>query len=170
MRVLRSPAFRSCSRVSLACRHNRAQQARLCLAALLLNVSLASSALAQTTGVAPVTSAPQPANSTHRRPTLDDRVKTLAATLNLDEAQQVAVKRILQQRQEEILRLRHDPSITGSTRIERLRALQDQTVQRIRLVLNDEQKKKYDPLAVRKAGPAPGQKSVEDWLKDTKPQ
>jgi hypothetical protein len=51
-----------------------------------------------------------------------------------------------------------------------LRALQDQTVQRIRLVLNDEQKKKYDPLAVRQAGPAPGQKSVEDWLKVTTPQ
>jgi hypothetical protein len=166
----RIPALPSRSRVSLACRQYRAQQAGLCLAALLLNVSLASSALAQTTAVAPATSAPQPANSTHRRPSLDDRVKTLAAALKLDEAQQVAVKKILQQRQEEMLRLRRDTSITGSTRIERLRALQDQTVQRIRLVLNDEQRKQYDPLAVRKAGPAPGQKSVEDWLKVTTPQ
>ncbi|HKV76923.1 MAG TPA: hypothetical protein VJP02_02210 [Candidatus Sulfotelmatobacter sp.] len=160
----------SCSRVNRAYGRNRATQAGLGLAALLLNISLASSALAQTTAVAPASSAPHPTNSTHRRPSLDDRVKTLAAALNLNEAQQVAVKRILEQRQQETLRLRHDTSITGSTRIERLRALQDQTVQRIRLVLNDEQKKKYDPLAVRQAGPAPGQNSVEDWLKVTAPQ
>jgi hypothetical protein len=37
-------------------------------------------------------------------------------------------------------------------------------------VLNDEQKKKYDPLAVRRVAPAPDQKSVEDWLKVTNPQ
>jgi hypothetical protein len=170
MCMWRIPALPSCSRVIPSCRRNRATRAGLCLVALLLNISLASSALAQTAAAAPASSAPQPPNSTHRRPSLDDRVKTLAAALNLDQAQQVSVKRILEQRQQEILRLLHDTSITGSTRIERLRALQDQTVQRIRLVLNDEQKKKYDPLAVRKAGSAPGQKSVEDWLKVTTPQ
>ncbi len=169
MRIWSVPALPRCIRVIPACRQNRAKQAGLCLAALLLNVSLASSALAQTTAVEPATPAP-PTRSSSRRPSLDDRVKKLATALNLDEAQQVAVKRILQQRQQETLRLRHDTSITGSARIERLRALQDQTVQRIRLVLNDEQKKKYDPLAVRQAGPAPGQKSVEDWLKVTTPQ
>jgi hypothetical protein len=169
MRMWRIPALPSYSRAIPACRQNRAKQAGLCLAALLLNVSLVSSALAQTTAVVPATPAP-PTPSSHRRPSLDDRVKTLAVTLNLDQQQQVAVKRILEQRQQETPRLRHDTSITGSTRIERLRALQDQTVQRIRLVLNDEQKEKYDPLAVRQAGPAPGQKSVEDWLKVTTPQ
>jgi len=40
----------------------------------------------------------------------------------------------------------------------------------IRAVLNDEQKKKYDPLAVRDRTPAPDQKSVEDWLKETTPK
>jgi hypothetical protein len=169
MRMWNVPALPNCSRVIPASPQNRAKQAGLCLAALLLNVSLVSSALAQTTAVAPATPAP-PTHSSPKRPSLDERVKKLAAALNLDEAQQVAVKRILEQRQQETLRLRHDTSITGSTRIERLRALQDQTVLRIRLVLNDEQKKKYDPLAVRQAGPAPGQKSVEDWLKVTTPQ
>jgi len=169
MRMWRIPALPSCNRVIPACRQNRATQAGFCLAALLLNVSLVSSATSQTTAVAPATPAP-PTRSSQKRPSLDDRIKTLAVTLNLDQQQQVAVKRILEQRQQETLRLRHDTSITGSTRIERLRALQDQTVQRIRLVLNDEQKKRYDPLAVRKAGPAHGQKSLEDWLKVTTPQ
>ena len=111
-----------------------------------------------------------PAHSAHRRPTLDDRVKVLAKALDLSAPQQAAVKGILEQRQAEILRLRQDGSISGEQRIDRLRALQDQTVFRIRGVLNDEQKKKYDPLAVRDRTPAPDQKTVEDWLKATTPK
>lgn len=115
----------------------------------------------------------QPTHSTHPRPqrqTLDDHVKALAKALDLNEMQQAAVKRILEQRQMETLRLRRDTSISGDERIARFRALQEQTVQRIRGVLNDEQKTKYDPLAVRNIAPAPDQKSFEDWMKATKPQ
>jgi hypothetical protein len=114
-------------------------------------------------------SAPAVAQRGHR-PTIDDRVKVLARNLELNEAQQAAVKKILEQRQQETLRIRQDSSISGGTRIERFRALQDHTVERIRAVLNEEQKKKYDPLAVRRVAPAPDQKSVEDWLKITTPQ
>ena len=114
-------------------------------------------------------SAPAVAQRGHR-PTIDDRVRVLARSLDLNEAQRAAVKKILEQRQQETLRIRQDPSISGGARIERFRALQDHTIERIRTVLNEEQKKKYDPLAVRKATPAPDQKSVEDWLKVTTPQ
>lgn len=114
-------------------------------------------------------SAPAVAQRGHR-PTIDDRVKVLARSLELNEAQQAAVKKILEQRQQETLRVRQDASISGGARIERFRALQDHTVERIRAVLNEEQKKKYDPLAVRRVAPAPDQKSVEDWLKVTTPQ
>jgi hypothetical protein len=100
---------------------------------------------------------------------LDDHVKVLATALNLSETQQVAVKKILEQRQQETLRLRTDSSLSGSERIDRFRALQDRTVERIRAILNDEQKKKYNPLAVRNVKPSPDQKSVEDWLKATSP-
>ena len=102
-------------------------------------------------------------------PTIDDRVRVLARSLDLNEAQRVAVKKILEQRQQETLRIRQDSSISGGARIERFRALQDNTVERIRAVLNEEQKKKYDPLAVRRTQPAPQQRSVEDWLKLTTP-
>jgi len=111
-----------------------------------------------------------PAHPAHRRPTLDDRVKGLAKALDLSEPQQAAVKKILEQRQAETLRLRQDGSISGEERIDRFRALQDQTVMQIRAVLNDEQKKKYDPLAVRERTPSQDQKSVEDWLKETTPK
>jgi hypothetical protein len=52
-------------------------------------------------------------------------------------------------------------------RIDRVRALQQITVEQIRAVLNDDQKTKYDPLAVRRLDPAPGQRTVEDWLRQT---
>ncbi len=104
----------------------------------------------------------------HGRPTLDDRVKVLAKNLDLSEAQQFAVKKILEQRQQEILRIRLDPSIAGSARIDRFRALQENTVEQIRAVLNEEQKKKYDPLAPRRIPPPP-QPTVEDWLKAITP-
>jgi hypothetical protein len=97
-------------------------------------------------------------------------VKALAKALDLSDPQQVAVKKILEQRQLETLRLRQDGSISGEERIGRLRTLQDQTILRIRAVLNDDQKKKYDPLAVREREPAPDQKSVEEWLKETTPK
>ena len=105
----------------------------------------------------------------HRRARLEDRVKVLAESLHLDDAQQVAVTKILEERQQETLRIRRDTSISGSDRLTQFRAIQDRTVVRIRSVLNEEQKKKYDPLAVRRVEPAPEQRSVEDWIKATTP-
>ena len=105
-----------------------------------------------------------------RRLTLDDRMKVLARTLDLSDAQKTAVATILEERQREALHLRLDSSLNGNTRIERFRSLQDSTVERIREILNDEQKMKYDPLASRKLRPAPDQRTVEDWLELTSPK
>lgn len=102
---------------------------------------------------------------TRQRSGIDARVKVLAKNLDLNEAQQSAVKNILEQRRQETLRLRLDSSVTPSSRIARFRVLQDKTVERIRAVLNEEQRKKYDPLVVRGIPPAQDQRSVEDWLR-----
>lgn len=120
--------------------------------------------------VADSTNSVRPTPRGRRRPNIDDRVKGLARNLDLNEAQQSAVKKILEQRQQETLRLRLDPSLSGDARLDRFRAIQDNTVLRIRAVLNEEQKKKYDPLAVRRLPSAPQQRSVEDWLKATTPK
>jgi hypothetical protein len=117
----------------------------------------------------------QVAGSVHDTPhrqiksSIDDRVKPLTMALELSEAQQSAVKKILEQRQQQAWRIRRDPSIPGSARIDKFRALQDSTVEQIRAVLNEEQRKKYDPFAARKIQPAPQQRSVEDWLEATRP-
>ena len=171
MPVWRILALPSCNNTIRGIGRNSSTLVAVCMSVFLLHAALAaqSNDAAPAAPATPATPA-QPAHPAHRRASLDDRVKAFATALGLNDAQQAAVKKILEQRQQETLRLRQDASIPGSVRIERLRALQDQTVQRIRLVLTDEQKKKYDPLAVRQAGPAPGQKSVEDWLEVTTPK
>jgi hypothetical protein len=129
-------------------------------------------ALLAAAGVAQKPDGTGPVQQTHavpRRARLEDRVKVLAESLHLDDAQQVAVTKILEERQQETLRIRRDASISGSDRMAQFRAIQDRTVVRIRSVLNEEQKKKYDPLAVRRVEPAPEQRSVEDWIKATTP-
>lgn len=147
------------------------------LVMIFLTSSLVVSIAHAQSGVPPVaeaSGATSPAPETHRgHPRtaihIDDRVKVLAKNLDLNEEQQSAVRKILEQRQEETLRIRLDRSIGGEARFQRFRALQDNTVLRIRAILNEEQKEKYDPLAVRRLPSDPQQRSVEDWLKVTTP-
>jgi Spy/CpxP family protein refolding chaperone len=139
-----------------------------CLAALLLlSLGFGLSALAQAPEAAPPQ--PQAKQVVPRQSRIDVRVSNLAKTLDLTEEQQSAVKKILEQRQQQTLQIRRDPSISGSARIERFHMLQEATVERIRAVLNDEQKKKYDPMAASHNQTAP-ERSVEDWLKASGPK
>ena len=95
---------------------------------------------------------------------MDDRVKHLAKTLDLNESQQAGVKSVLEWQQRQVRKIQFDDSITGADRIARFRALQEETVSRIRALLNDEQKAKYDPLRHDHQGNSPPP-SVEDWMK-----
>ena len=97
--------------------------------------------------------------------TIDDQVKRFTESLDLSETQQSEIRKILEFRQVQIRRIRLDESLSGDERISRLRGLQDSTVAQVRAVLSDEQKKKYDPLAVRQAQKSSPQPSVEDWMK-----
>lgn len=137
---------------------------------LLTSCLCVRSTFAQVAGAAsPQTPSPQTPPALRRRAqTIDDRVKMLAKGLDLNETQQSAVKKILEQRQQETLRIKRDPSISGQARIEQFRALQDNTVEKIRAVLSEQQRQKYDPIATRKLQQAP-ERSVEDWLKATTP-
>jgi hypothetical protein len=109
---------------------------------------------------------PQPRTPFSRHAiTIDDQVKRFGESLNLSETQRSEVTRILEFRQAQTRRIRLEESLSGAERISRLRGLQDSTVARIRAVLNEEQKKKYDPLVVRKAQKDSPPASVEDWMK-----
>jgi hypothetical protein len=102
--------------------------------------------------------------------TQDDQVKRFAESMDLSETQQSEVKKILEFQQAQTRRIRLDGSLSGAERISRLRILQDSTVASIRALLNNEQKKKYDPLAVRQAQKSSPQPSIEDWMKAAQKQ
>lgn len=106
------------------------------------------------------------AGSPYRRTSLDERVKAFAKALDLTETQQAGVKSILQRQEIQARKIQFDSAISGADRIVRFRALQQQTVSQIRALLNEEQKKKYDPFKHAPPGQSP-QPSVEDWLKAT---
>jgi hypothetical protein len=118
-------------------------------------------------GQVPGAAAPQRhTQSVYRRRSVDERVKSFAETLNLDPAQQAGVKAVLERQQREARQIQFDQSLSGAERIGRFRALQQDTVSRIRALLNDEQKKKYDPLNHGTTATI-SQPSVEEWLKAT---
>jgi hypothetical protein len=129
------------------------------------------------TSEVPTSEAPTPVAPTlqrhgsvhYKRQTLDDKIAVLSKNLELTEPQQVSVKKILERRQQETLRIR-DADVPGNVRIDQFRLLQERTITQIRAVLTDEQKKKYDPLISRTRPTASTpQRSVEDWIKATTP-
>jgi len=106
----------------------------------------------------------------HKRPSPDERGKALATYLELDQAQHMALQKILEQRQAEVLQMRFTPLPAGSAQIDRFRAIQDKAANRIRAVLNQEQRKKYDLLAIPRSSPPGSKTSVQDWLKAATPR
>jgi hypothetical protein len=103
--------------------------------------------------------------SAYRGHTIDDRVKTLAKALNLNEAQQAGVKAVLEHQQLQARQIQVDPTLSGEERIGRFRALQEDTVLRIRSLLNDEQKMKYNPLNHQAPDATSSDSYVNQWMK-----
>ena len=99
---------------------------------------------------------------------LDERVEHLARYLDLNERQRSALKNILLENQQEILKMRGVPSQGEELQMDRFRAIKDKTTEKIRAMLTEEQRKKYDPLGVRNSNSAAQNVSVEDWLKQTR--
>jgi len=113
---------------------------------------------------APGPAAAHPRNS-YRKLTIDDKVRQFAKALDLDEAQQANLKAVLERQQVQAKQIQFDPSLSGQERIGRFRALQDETVLQIRALLNEEQKKKYDPLGHGKQEEGSSDKYVDQWMK-----
>jgi hypothetical protein len=101
----------------------------------------------------------------YRRHTIDERVAQFSKALDLDDTQKAGVKAILERQQMRTRQLQLDSNISGEERINRFRALQQETVARIRALLNDEQKKKYDPLN-HSSQDAASDKYLDQWVKN----
>lgn len=101
---------------------------------------------------------------------LEKRVRMLSKGLDLDARQQDELRKILRSQAEQIRRVRGDPAIPGADRMDAMRAILDRTGDRIRAMLKDEQRLRYQA-----AKPAPGtdtaqRPDVEHWMQLTRPK
>jgi hypothetical protein len=95
---------------------------------------------------------------------LDQRVALLARELDLDEKQKIEVREILVRQRAEVNAAWSNPAIPAATRIAASRAIGDQTAERIRAILNDQQREKY--LKARPPMPSAAQspEKLDSWI------
>jgi uncharacterized coiled-coil protein SlyX len=95
---------------------------------------------------------------------LDVRVARLSRALNLDAAQQAQLRGVLMEQEKQVQQAWSDTSVPPAYRVLATRVISDQTADRIRALLNDEQKKKYNPPRLAPPPHAAGEPGVEQWL------
>jgi hypothetical protein len=81
----------------------------------------------------------------HRSPeaVLDERVAALGRALNLDAGQKVEVRRILVAQREQLRQVWNDPARASADRIGASQAINQRTEDRIRSILNEQQRQQY---------------------------
>jgi hypothetical protein len=99
---------------------------------------------------------------------LDARVATLTRALSLDPKQQAGVRRALLDQSEQVKRIWRDGSASAADRITATRSVSMHTADRIRALLNEDQRKRYDPPAQADPGQAIRNTNVEEWMKRQK--
>jgi len=95
---------------------------------------------------------------------LDRRVMLLARELGLDATQRTQVKKVLEGQRADVARVWNDPSIPAARRVSATQAIGDRTADRIRALLNDEQRKKYIKPRQRAAAVGTAGGDVESWM------
>lgn len=114
-------------------------------------------------------SAPPPAaQAGQHQPALEQRITLMSAELGLDEHQRTELRGILLNQRVQIMQLWSDTSVPPASRVGATRVITQQTGDRIRALLNDEQKAKYNqPRKPHDAAAGPPARSVEDWMQAT---
>jgi hypothetical protein len=97
----------------------------------------------------------------HRTDAVDAEVNNLTKRLELNPRQQVAVKTILENEHQQYARLMRNPSLTAVDRFNRLRALRESTVSKIKGALDKDQQNKYDQLPHPPQAESPAQPKGE---------
>ena len=96
---------------------------------------------------------------------LEDRVRVLAKALDLDAKQQSELRKVLEDQREQVRKVWSDTSVPAAYRVSATEAIGDRTADRIRALLNEEQRKRYKPPRVSRdalAGSTPP--DVEAWM------
>ncbi len=107
----------------------------------------------------------QPPPQRHHGSNLDERVVAMAKALDLDANQQSELRHVLEQQRAQIVKVWSETTIPAVNRVGATQAIGEQTADRIRALLDDEQKRKYSaPRQPRAAASRVGERSVEDWM------
>lgn len=105
------------------------------------------------------------------RGSLDDRIKALSQALDLDEVQQSKLRKVLESQREQVMKVWSDSSLPAAYRISATQAISNGTADQIRALLNEEQRKKYNPpRRSHEAATGASERSVEDWMEVAKPK
>ncbi len=108
--------------------------------------------------------APRTAAARGEGEALEARVSQLAGALGLDSAQQAGLREALEEQRSRVERIWSDPSVPSRIRIAETRAVSRQTADRIRAMLNEEQRRKFDPPPPEGASGTTGDAHVEEWM------
>ena len=102
------------------------------------------------------------AQSTGSRGTLQQRVRVLTEALDLDAGQQIQLEKILEEQRVAVRKIWVDSPLPAAERGPATRTVQDRTADRIRGILTEAQKKRYNPSKPHGAPSAPP--NVGDWM------
>jgi hypothetical protein len=101
----------------------------------------------------------------HGHATLDSRVAMYTQALNLDVQQQAHLRSLLVQQREQVNRIWSDTDSTAAARVHATQFVANTTADRIRAMLNDEQRKRYNPpKAPRPIAEGAQATSIEKWM------
>lgn len=81
-----------------------------------------------------------------RRQTAQERMKKLAADLNLTQEQQDKLKPVLQEQSKKLRELRQDTSLSATDRRAKAKTIRDDAAKQIKAILTPEQWEKYQKL------------------------
>jgi protein CpxP len=79
-------------------------------------------------------------------PTVDEQVQHMTQKLNLTSDQQSQIKSILENERQQMEALHNDTSTSQQDKMEKFRTARQENSTKIRDLLNDDQKKKYDAM------------------------
>jgi hypothetical protein len=110
----------------------------------------------------PAEPSPRPPSQPTTGRTLDHRVKALSKALDLDAAQRAELREILEDRRQAVMKIWSDRALLPAERVPATHAVEERTAERIRAILNDEQKKRYNPPKPKGTQAPPA--NVEAWM------
>jgi protein CpxP len=94
--------------------------------------------------------APSPGNAAPSQrpqmPSLDEQVATLSQFLNLTADQQTQAKTILQDQHQQAMTIVNDQAASRDQKMQKIMALREATITKVRGILTDEQKPKFDQM------------------------